>query len=365
MTDSSASETASASAVAPPITLIDPLSDTRWDELTDGSSVGLFMSTPWLGALAQTYGFHFQAAAVETDENLVAALPFTVIDDLRGARIRALPFCDLIELPGANPDQARALYASLASQGLPTEVITQACDAPQDNENQGEQGWQANASHLWHTISLEQDREALLAACGSNTRNRIRKVEREGFSVWADPNPQAVDDFFDLHLGVRKYRHQLLPQPRALFHAIAERFFATGNGWVVKVERDDSLASAAVVLRHQDILYYKFSASDPAFRNIGTNHAVAFGAVSHGLEIGCSSVDLGRTPLAQPGLVSFKDRLGAQNRPVIRSRRPGPVSAAQQEAGQMLGRLTALFIDPDVPDSVTETAGTELYRYFA
>ncbi len=363
MTDSAVPS--AVSSAAPPISLIDPLQDPRWNELIDGSSVGLFLSTPWLGALAQTYGFHFQAAAVETDGDLEAALPFTVIDDLRGTRIRALPFCDLIELPGANPNQASALYTHLAKQGLPTEVITQACAAPQDNENQGEDCWQSNASHLWHTISLEQDRQALLAACGSNTRNRIRKVEREGFTVWADPNPNAVDDFFNLHLGVRKYRHQLLPQPRALFHAIAERFFATGNGWVIKVERDDSLASAAVVLRHQDTLYYKFSASDPAFRNIGTNHAVAFGAVSHALDIGCSSVDLGRTPLAQPGLVSFKDRLGAQNRPVVRSRRAGTVSAAQQEAGQMLGRLTALLVDPNVPDTVTEAAGTELYRYFA
>ena len=357
------------------VSVINPLSDPRWAGLIADSPVGLFLSPPWLESLASTYGFSFQAAAIEQDgrteqgATLEAALPFVVIDDIRGTRVRCLPFCDLIELPGSNagqlttahasPAQAAALYSYLEDQGLQTEVITEASAAPS-----GER-WQANASHLWHTIDLGNDRDTLLAACGSNTRNRIRKVEREGFTVWADPDPQAVNDFFDLHLGVRKYRHQLLPQPRALFHAIAERFFETENGWVIKVEREGSLSSAAIVLRHEGTLYYKFSASDPAHRNIGTNHAVAFGAASHALDIGCTSLDLGRTPVAQPGLVQFKERLGAVGQPVVRSRLTGPLSDSQREAGEMLGRLTALMVDPDVPDSITEAAGAELYRFFA
>ncbi len=349
----------------PEVTVIDPLSDPRWAGLVAGSPVGLFLSSPWLESLADTYGFSFQAAAIEQDgrieqgQTLEAALPFVVVDDIRGPRIRCLPFCDLIELPGANASLADVLYSHLEDQELQTEVITEASQAPS-----GER-WQANASHLWHTIDLGCGRDTLLAACGSNTRNRIRKVEREGFTVWADPEPQAVNDFFDLHLGVRKYRHQLLPQPRALFHAIADRFFDTGNGWVIKVEREGSLSSAAIVLRHEDTLYYKFSASDPAHRNIGTNHAVAFGAASHALDIGCTSLDLGRTPVAQPGLVQFKERLGATSQPVVRSRLSGPVTDAQRDAGETLGRLTALLVDENVPDAITEAAGTELYRFFA
>lgn len=350
-----------ASTMTGRVVTIDPLTDPRWTTLISGSPLGLFLSHRWLAVLQDTYGFTFKAAAIEAGGELQAALPYSVIDDARGRRVRALPFCDLIDIPHEHIDQVRVLQRHLADLDLPTELVVPAALEPADAV------WNTAITHHWHTVPLADGvtREELLAACGKSARNRIRFFEREDRRVWADPDPAAVDEYFDLHLGVRKYRHELLPQPREMFRNIASRFFESGDGWVVKAEIGGEIGSACLVLRHEDTLAYKFSASDATHRKSGASIAAAFGAVTHGLELGCARVDLGRTPIAQKGLVDFKIRLGATAEPVARARIDRPLPASAAEIGATLGQLTGLFCNEAVPDAVTEAAGSALYRYFA
>ena len=76
--------------------------------------------------------------------------------------------------------------------------------------------------------------------------------------------------------------------------------------------------------------------------------------------------DLGRSDVDQPGLVDFK-RQFASTEVELTTPPPRPADwddTAGAETGQVLGRLTRLLTEPDVPNPVTAAAGAELYRYF-
>jgi hypothetical protein len=49
----------------------------------------------------------------------------------------------------------------------------------------------------------------------------------------------------------------------------------------------------------------------------------------------------------------------------VHKRAAAEVTVASDQARSVLHELTALFVDPSVPDSVTEAAGDLLYRFFA
>ena len=171
--------------------------------------------------------------------------------------------------------------------------------------------------------------------------------------------------FFDLHLTVRKLRHRLLCQPYRLFEAIWDQFVLEDAGALVLGYAGNEVVGGCLLLEDQDTLYYKFAASHPLFRSLGVSHGAVLAAIDHGLQRGCTTLDLGRSDLDQPGLIDFKRRFGAQSSDLHRYVAASFDSDEKPEVRETLTELTALFVTREVPDALTERAGELLYRYFA
>ncbi len=347
------------------IETMDP-TEAAWADVISQCEARLFLSPSWLGVLAETFGFEFTALTVRSPEG-VSALPYALIDDARGPRIRSLPFCDLAPFPLATPEHWPLLEAELGHPMVGASLAVLPGAVPADPTR-----WQSSRPWVWHMLNVEGDEEALMERYPRSLRNKIRKPTKHGFVTATRTDAAAVDSFFDLHLGVRRHRHHLLAQPRALFHNMADRFWGEGrlepdrtDGAVVTVEREGDVAAAVMVARYDDVAYYKFAASDPDHRHRNVNQAVVHGAATWAQAVGCTHLDLGRSDIDQPGLVRFKDQFRAESRPIERLARTGVPYLPGDELGTTLGRLTELLTDPSVPDAITEKAGNELYRYFA
>jgi CelD/BcsL family acetyltransferase involved in cellulose biosynthesis len=348
----------------PAVQLIDPTVDPRWGQLLERyPGAGLFHSPPWLRAVADTYGFAIRAHVLTDPAGMpVGGVAVADVDDLAGPRRVALPFSDLGDPLVSSPDDWRLLFESLRSDGLP--VYLRCLD---DRTAAADERLAVVKRARWHTLSLEPDLEAIRRALAPATRRALRKPERQGVSVRPLVGPEGVHQFRQLHVRLRKTKYRLLAQPPAFFEALARHFDGVGGWHPLGAFLDDRLIAATIYVRWGDTLYYKFNASDLAALDVRPNTLLTWAGIMHARALGCRRFDLGPSDDDQPGLIRFKRSFGAAERELrfLRYTPPGWSDARAVDARRLLGQLTSLLTEPDVPDDIAGRAGALLYRLFA
>ncbi len=315
-----------------------------------------------MSSLSKGFGFHFEATVERNAAGeITAAIPFVRINDVRGERITSLPFSDYVAPLVPDLESWKRLSEPLVASGAAVLVQTFADSIVSQDER-----FSVDGQTVRHSVALDASREEIVARFGQQPRRHIRKAEKAGLTFRLAESHDELRAFYDMHLGVRKYKHSLLCQPFGLFEALWENFMADGFGAIVLGFDGDTVAGGCLLLEAGDTLYYKYAASNPDYRSVGVSHGAMMGAIDHGLDRGLKTLDLGRSDIDQPGLIDFKRRFGA-----VRSElttfcyEPLNKIDATGEVRETLGKLTALFVSPDVPDEITERAGDLVYRYFA
>jgi hypothetical protein len=109
---------------------------------------------------------------------------------------------------------------------------------------------------------------------------------------------------------------------------------------------------------------YKFGASYP--RTYRPNAALVVEACREGAERGLDLLDLGRSDMAQEGLIRFKRQFATSERTLTTLHwSPRCIETAEsQAAGDTLTSLTDLLTSPDVSNEVSARGGELLYKYF-
>src|SRR6185436_335791 len=110
-------------------------------------------------------------------------------------------------------------------------------------------------------------------------------------------------------LLLTRRRHHLPPQPvewfRNLLECMGDRFM------ICLALKDDRPVAGIVLLRHRDTLVYKYGASDADVHNLGAMPFLFWNAIREAKAAGIRRLDLGRSDSDNAGLITFKDRLGA------------------------------------------------------
>lgn len=342
-----------------------PAADPAYRELALGHRLGsLFTSPPWLAALETAYGLEVEIAAVERAGRLTAAIPYCLIDDLRGPRLVAPPFSDYGDPLAEDPADLGILLDHLASHGRGLRLRTLRNPLPARDPR-----LTATGEAFWHGIDLEPSLDDLWASLDGSARQNSRKAERSGVTVRIGNDESDLRLFHAMHAHLRKTKYRMLAQPVALFTAIRDNVAAPpgrAEDVAVVIAEAAGLPIAGILLiLWQGTAYYKFNASlDTRLR---PNELLTWHAIRYAKERGCTRFDFGISDTDQPGLIRYKRKFATEEammrQLVLASPRP-PLSH-EQAAGRTLGRLTELLTRPDVPDAVTSEAGDALYRYFA
>jgi lipid II:glycine glycyltransferase (peptidoglycan interpeptide bridge formation enzyme) len=198
--------------------------------------------------------------------------------------------------------------------------------------------------------------------CDPKQRAKVRQATRAGIIVQKRRDFGAVELFYELHSRVRTLKHKLLPQPRIFFQNLFDIFFPR-SGHVMVAELNGKPLAAMIFLSEGNTLYYKFSASDLQALTYRPNNFLIWKAIEDAIGDGYEYLDLGISE--DPGLIGFKERLGADAVPVVltkylQTQKSKPVA----ELENTFGALTAVLTDPLVPTSMAQTAANSLYRYF-
>jgi lipid II:glycine glycyltransferase (peptidoglycan interpeptide bridge formation enzyme) len=218
----------------------------------------------------------------------------------------------------------------------------------------------------WHSVPVASTIETQRTALAGPTRTAIAKAARER----VETRPlERIEDFYWLHVTLRKRKYRLLAQPLEFFRNL-ERRFREVDGWhPLGAYRDGRLLAATVYLKWRDVLYYKFNASAVDELAPRPNNLLVWDGLALARRLGCRRLDLGPSDDDQPGLIRFKHHFGAEERELRFLRyTPRPKEGSEVSLGAaraLLVDLTSRMTAPDLPDDVTAQAGTALYRFFA
>jgi hypothetical protein len=343
---------------------VDPLIDARWDALLlQHPRARVFHTRQWLSALRETYGY--KPVVLTTSAPGGRLENGVIFCDVRswitGRRLVSLPFSDHCDPLADSPTEHTKILACVREHMLRNhckyaelrplsadepEVLTAAEFRPSDK-------------FYLHMLSLDPPQETLFRNLHKDCiQRKVRRAEREDLTYERGRSDSLLHRFYQLQLQTRR-RHRLPPQPLQWFrHLIA----SMGDRLTIRVASKDRQPVASILtLSFKNTLTYKYGCSDEKFSHLGGTPFLFWKTIQEAKEQGMHQLDLGRSELDNPGLIAFKDRLGAKRIPLTYYRYPGR-TAGEVPGGGM--RQIARRILHRMPASLLSATGRVLYRHF-
>jgi CelD/BcsL family acetyltransferase involved in cellulose biosynthesis len=341
--------------------ITDAAVDPRWERLTTTQPSSVFHSRRWLRVLTDTYGFRVRAHVLGDADGPHAGMAFVDVRDFLDRRIVSLPFSDFCDPLATSAPLWRALVDDLLDQRCRVNLRCLHNTVPLDDDR-----FAVVDRALWHAIDVQRDEDEIWRGIPGSARRALRKANSRDVTLRVAEDEADLRAFFDLHLRVRKHKYRLLAQPYALFANIWEQFLSSDHGALILAVTDGRVIGGCLFLEWQDVLYYKFNASDHDHLAARPNDRVLWEGIRYAQKKGLQRIDLGLTDTAQDGLVRYKRKYATDERTItlLRHDPPGRPTDRDVEARGVLRDMTRLLTDPSVPDTVTEQAGDVLYRYF-
>jgi lipid II:glycine glycyltransferase (peptidoglycan interpeptide bridge formation enzyme) len=142
-------------------------------------------------------------------------------------------------------------------------------------------------------VDLRPSDEEILMSFRYTTRYEIRKAERAGVRVRFSNDPQAMKDFYDLHLQ-QSTRLGVAPESRPFFMLMQEHVLSDpAHGCIAIADYEGQPLSAAIYFRFASLCRFHFGASNEHLRRkLDTSHLLHWRAMQHFKQEGCDSYDL-------------------------------------------------------------------------
>jgi len=358
----------SASAVprdAPEVRAFNPLTDDRWSAFLERHPrASVFHSRPWLEALCRTYGYRAEVYTTshpdtELRDGIVVC---RVASWLTGRRMVSLPFSDHCDILVDDPVDETALLFVLERSVTAQKLRYLELRSPMTLSH-SEMLQLTTKQYCYHEIDLKPDADKILSHFHKNsTQRKIRRSQKEGLIYQEGQSDFLLNHFYRIFIQTRR-RHGVPPQPRQWFRNLVACF---GKSLKIRVAFHGSQSVAGILtLQHKKTLTYKYGGSDASFHSLGGMQLLFWRAICDAKEQKLERFDLGRSSLDEPGLITFKDRLGAA-RSLLTYYKYSPVETADGSSrnGKFewnLGAAKGLF--SRMPGFMLTVAGRLLYKH--
>jgi lipid II:glycine glycyltransferase (peptidoglycan interpeptide bridge formation enzyme) len=158
---------------------------------------------------------------------------------------------------------------------------------------------------------------------------------------------------------VTRQRHGMPPQPLAWFRNLVR---GMGEHLAIHVASSEGRPVASILtLSFKKTMVYKYGCSDARYHRLGGMPFLFWKAIQKAKRAGFEEFDLGRSDADNAGLITFKDRLGAERSKLTyyrfpsRGTKPSTASWKIQSARRVLRHM---------PAPALNAAGRLLYKYF-
>jgi GNAT acetyltransferase-like protein len=338
-----------------------PLKDSRWGPFVQTHANASIFHTPgWLEALRVTYGYEpvvFTTSPPETD--LMNGVVFCRISSwLTGRRMVSLPFADHCDPLVDNAEDRTEIFNFLRC-ATKTENWRYIELRPRSSQVLAEiSSEEKRSAFCLHVLDLRSSLNSLFRGFQKSSIQRvIRRAERQGLSCEQGRSKAVLDKFFGLMLKTRR-RHKLPPQPISWFRNLIAFL---GDRLSIRLALKDGEPVAGILtLTHKNTLVYKYGCSDAAHHRLGAVPLLFWEVIQEAKRDGLEKFDLGRSDIGNSGLITFKNRWGAEASTLeyVRFSASRPAHALDHHGMQMAKKLFARM-----PEGLLTVAGKLLYRH--
>jgi len=345
------------------ISIVNPLSDRRWDELVARHpKASAFHQRSWLEALALTYGyepvvFTTSPPGAELENGLVFC---RIKSWLTGNRLVSLPFSDHCEPICNSAEEMNALISgSQAAFDYKHGEYLEVRPTSEDFARSGEgMGFRPAARYFLHLIDLRPDVDALFRNLDKDSiQRRIKRAERAGLVERSGSSDELLRQFYGLFVITRS-RHYLPPPPYAWFQNLLH---SQGKALEIRVAYLDEVPIAAILtLRFRKTCYFKYGCSDARFNRFAATPWLLWRAIVAAKSDGALEFDLGRTQLDNAGLLAFKDHWVSRHKQLTYWKFPG-IPSRDMADGRMLRMAKRVF--SHMPQRLLVMTGKLVYRH--
>jgi len=340
---------------------INPLTDSRWPKFVAGHPrASIFHTREWLNVLHLTYGYEPVAFTTRQELDLSNAIVFCKVQSwLTGRRLVSLPFSDHCQ-PLADAASLREILHYLHEQREEQRLrYIELRPALRDGIINAEGKFACSDQFRFHAIDLRRDLETIYEGLHSNcVRRKIKRAEREQLLYESGRSDELLLKFRHLLLLTRR-RHRLPPQPASWFHNIVR---CLGDLVNVHIVSKDAMPVASILtLTYKGVMIYKYGCSDAQFNAMGGTPLLFWKAIQQAKSAGIEIFDLGRSSYEDPGLIAFKEHLGAGSSELTYYRNP-PLGRTPVRPRQRMSSLTGQVL-AKLPDPLFAGVGQLLYRH--
>ena len=329
------------------------LSDPRWARFVTGHADATpFHHPAWAALIAECYRRTARGISlVDAQGAIMCGVPAIEIKGVaRKHRWVALPYTDECKLLCASSHETPAFLREFGERA-PIEI----------RSNVDGEAALTSVVGVRHSLALSPDSsEVFRSFKKTQVQQSIAKAEKEGLVVrFAESWNTAAETFYRLHVSTRR-RLGTPVQPKRYFRLLWDRLVEPGLAFVLVAYAGERPAAAAVFLRWNERVIYKYSASDPDLWKMRPNNLVLWNAIRWSCENGYRLFDFGRTDLDNEGLRVFKRGWGTTESDLVYSViGDGPLERSTGGGAMKLARP----VIQRMPDWFCRAVGQVAYRY--
>ena len=338
---------------------LNPLLDPRWKTFVDSHpDASVFHQVEWLQALEACYGYAAVALTLNPpgsplENGLVLC---EVRSRLTGNRLVSIPFSDHCEPLINDPEELELFVENLAERveksGWKYFELRPILHTPEDKTNLG-----ISQNYYFHRLDLRPSEQTLFKAFHKDSvQRKIRRAERESLRYEEGTSETLLQHFYKLMIATRR-RQGLPPQPLSWFRSLVT---SMGSNAQIRVAlKAETPVASILTLTTRRSLVYKYGCSDGRFSNLGGTPLLFWNAIQQAKANGLEELDMGRSDIANTGLMTFKEHWGAKRSAVNYWRYPLKSASSNPER---LIRYAKKLISV-APDQALILLGNLLYRH--
>jgi hypothetical protein len=281
--------------------------------LSSRSKATIFHHPAWSNLIANCYGYRpFIVAAYGSGGEIKAGLPMIEISQpFSSRRWVSLPFTDHCAPLHVDQDSLRDLLENINQASRERGVSSIELRWNLSSED----ALLANPYYVLHTIPLSPDFHVVQSRFQAMHRRNSIVAQKRGVRIICGNDIDDLKDFYKLHLQTR--RRQGIPvQPFHFFELMWKHLFELDLGFVMKAYQNTTCLAAAVFLKYNQTITYKYGASLKEGLDLRPNDLLFSTVIQWACENGFTLFDMGRTDKDNPGLSRFKKGWGAEEIPL-------------------------------------------------
>ena len=298
-----------------PVSVIDPVQDTRWDDFVKSHPKGLIGHlSEWKkvleGSFAHIKGYYLVLWDT-SGQGIRAGLPLYLVSSrLTGIRLVSVPFATLSDPLVTNKEEMQellgaAIELSVNLHAKHIDIRTLASGSLVEDTR-----YRRVDLFTSHYLTLTEPAEHLMKRFHRTCiRRKIKRSTQSGLELNIAGSYQDLQSFFRLYTSTRK-RLGLPPQPFRFFRHLWQVFTPSSRLVLLQALFQGKLVGGLVVFQFKNRMSAEFIAVAEDCRYLNPSHFLYWNAIKLACDRGFEIFDFGRTSVHNAGLLAFKRRWG-------------------------------------------------------